>query len=122
MRDVSCRQLCIGRLIEEGDNDGDDKLDFEEFRVLMDQDYTPSSKGDHYHHYLVYLVSIWCLVSTPWLQVLSTKHFKIIRDCSSIALKKESFYTRIYYLVWLSFILLNIAKCESIFLLCIDES
>ena len=71
MRDISCRQLCIGRLIEEGDNDGDDKLDFEEFRVLMDQDYTPSSQGDHYHHYLVYLVSNWCLVSTPWLQVLS---------------------------------------------------
>jgi len=43
-RSARMRQLCIGRLIEEGDNDGDDKLDFEEFRVLMDQDYTPSSQ------------------------------------------------------------------------------
>jgi len=39
------RQLCLAELIQEGDNDNDDKLDFEEFRVIMQDEYQPSSQG-----------------------------------------------------------------------------
>merc|ERR1712048_585617 len=38
------RQLCLAELIQEGDNDNDDKLDFEEFRVIMQDEYQPSSQ------------------------------------------------------------------------------
>jgi len=38
------RQLCLAELIQEGDNDDDDKLDFEEFRVIMQDEYLPSSQ------------------------------------------------------------------------------
>jgi len=38
------RQLCITELIHEGDNDDDGKLDFDEFREIMDDDYIPSNK------------------------------------------------------------------------------
>merc|ERR1712170_306497 len=38
------RQLCITELIHEGDNDKDDKLDFDEFREILNDDYIPSSK------------------------------------------------------------------------------
>jgi len=38
------RQLCITELIHEGDNDKDDKLDFDEFREILNDDYTPSSQ------------------------------------------------------------------------------
>jgi len=38
------RQLCLEELIQEGDNDNDDKLDFEEFRVIMQDEYQPSSQ------------------------------------------------------------------------------
>jgi len=38
------RQLCLAELVQEGDNDGDDKLDFEEFRVILQDDYQPSSQ------------------------------------------------------------------------------
>ena len=45
MRFCCFRQLCITELIHEGDNDDDGKLDFDEFREIMDDDYIPSNKG-----------------------------------------------------------------------------
>jgi len=44
MRFCCFRQLCITELIHEGDNDDDGKLDFDEFREIMDDDYIPSNK------------------------------------------------------------------------------
>jgi len=38
------RLLCLAELIQEGDNDNDQKLDFEEWRVIMQDDYQPSSQ------------------------------------------------------------------------------
>ena len=39
------RQLCITELIHEADNNKDEKLNFDEFKEIMDEDYMPSTQG-----------------------------------------------------------------------------
>ena len=39
------RQLCIAELIHEADINKDDKLNFDEFKEIMDEEYVPSSQG-----------------------------------------------------------------------------
>ena len=40
------RQLCIFEMVEEGDSDGDGKINFDEFRTLLSPHYKPSSRGE----------------------------------------------------------------------------
>ena len=40
------RQLCIFELVEEGDSDGNGKINFDEFRTLLSPHYKPSSRGE----------------------------------------------------------------------------
>ena len=43
---VSCRQLCLDALVEEGDENFDWRLSFGEFKRLLSQSFQPSVKGE----------------------------------------------------------------------------
>ena len=53
------RQLCITELIHEADNNKDEKLNFDEFKEIMDEDYMPSSQG-------LYPTVLWYKMKNDW--------------------------------------------------------
>ena len=40
------RQLCLDALVEEGDDNMDWRLSFDEFKNILSESYRPSSKGE----------------------------------------------------------------------------
>ena len=40
------RQLCLDALVEEGDENMDWRLSFDEFKNILSESYRPSSKGE----------------------------------------------------------------------------
>ena len=65
------RQLCIFELVEEGDSDGDGKINFDEFRTLLSPHYMPSSRGE------IKLSVELKLKLDISLFIISTKHFSL---------------------------------------------